>query len=284
MEATSNFGRAARLAKYRQRRDGQRAPRRASARPGRVAGGGTRLAQQPGDAMRQGAAGRGHDRLELGRTRRFQLRQGARIGEGIAVDARRPVVATQLALRANVAGHPPDRGMVEQQRLDDALQDVDQIIVAADVRQFVKQKRFHLFGRQSGERADRHQHDGTKPAHDRGRLHQRRNQEAHRAGDANAGLEAVEGLLPFGGAGRTSRERRRSARIQPPNRRSQKPWRRRARRQRPMAARCAARASTAPAKRCRDVAGRGEAAGGEQALRRMRRLVSMRTAGQQDPV
>ena len=71
--------------------------------------------------------------------------------------------------------------MVEQQGLDDALQHVDQIIVAADVRQLMKQKRFYLVGRQTGESANRHQHDGTKPAHHRRRLHQGRHQQADRA-------------------------------------------------------------------------------------------------------
>jgi len=152
----------------------------------------------------------------MGWARRFQFRQRAGIGEDVPADGDRHVVATELAFAANVAGYPPDPGMVEQQRLDRALQHVDQIVVAADVRQLVNEKSFHLFRRQSRERAHRHQHHRTKPAHYRRRLHQRRYQQPDRAGDANPRGEPVESVLPFAGAGRTSLERSRSATIQPP--------------------------------------------------------------------
>jgi len=40
--------------------------------------------------------------------------------------------------------------MVEEQRFDSGLQQVDQVVMAADVRQFVRQYRFELFNRESG--------------------------------------------------------------------------------------------------------------------------------------
>ncbi len=71
----------------------------------------------------------------------------------------------------------------------------------ADVRQFVQQKRLHLPGRQTGQSANRNQRHGTKPAHDRGCLHDRRYEQANRTRDANAIPQSVECLLPLAGCG-----------------------------------------------------------------------------------
>ena len=54
--------------------------------------------------------------------------------------------------------------MVKEDGLDGALQDVQEIVVAADVRQFVNQKRLYLCGWQTGEDACGHQHDRAKPS------------------------------------------------------------------------------------------------------------------------
>jgi len=56
--------------------------------------------------------------------------------------------------------------MVEEQRLDEALHDVDEVVVAADVRQLVGEKGFQLAGRKTREGADGDQQDGPKPADD----------------------------------------------------------------------------------------------------------------------
>jgi len=41
--------------------------------------------------------------------------------------------------------------MVKQQSFDQALRQVDQVIVSADVREFVHQDQFHLLRRQSSQ-------------------------------------------------------------------------------------------------------------------------------------
>ena len=123
-----------------------------------------RLAQQPRDAVGQRSAVGGNRGAEMRRAVRFQLRQRARIGEHVARDGDGHIVAAQFALGANVPRHPPDRGVVEQQRFGDALQDVDQIIVPPDVRQLMQQQRLQMLGRQTAERAHRDQHHGTQPA------------------------------------------------------------------------------------------------------------------------
>ncbi len=45
-----------------------------------------------------------------------------------------------------MTGDPPDRWMVEEDGFDDALQYIQEIVMAADVCQFVNQKRFYLCG------------------------------------------------------------------------------------------------------------------------------------------
>jgi len=45
-----------------------------------------------------------------------------------------------------MTGDPPDGGVVKEDSLDGALQYVKEIVVAANVRQFVEQKRFNLSG------------------------------------------------------------------------------------------------------------------------------------------
>ena len=91
--------------------------------------------------------------------------------------------------------------MVKEDGLDGALQDVHEIVVAADVCQFVKQKRLHLRGRQAGEGANRHQHNRPKPTDGGRSLYSSRHQQADRPGDRNAGFEPIEDSLPFGGSG-----------------------------------------------------------------------------------
>src|ERR1700684_539405 len=102
-----------------------------------------RLTQQPCDAVRERATV-GGNRGEMRRAVRFQLRQSARISERISTDRYGHIVAAQLALGAYVPRHPPDRGMVEQQSFGGALQNVDQIIVPANVRQLMQQQRLQM--------------------------------------------------------------------------------------------------------------------------------------------
>jgi hypothetical protein len=49
--------------------------------------------------------------------------------------------------------------MVEQQGLDTGLEEVDEEIVAPDVRQFVRQKPFKLLRRKAGEGAGREENE-----------------------------------------------------------------------------------------------------------------------------
>ena len=67
----------------------------------------------------------------------FQERQRSRIGQHIAANRDRELIAAALALAADLLGHPPDGGVIEQNRFDDRLDHADEVIVAADVGEFV---------------------------------------------------------------------------------------------------------------------------------------------------
>src|SRR5437016_456224 len=69
---------------------------------------------------------------------RFQCRKRDRIVEGVAAHRHDEVIATILAFRADYAGDPPDRGMIEQQVLRDRLEQIYQVIAAADVGELVE--------------------------------------------------------------------------------------------------------------------------------------------------
>ncbi len=62
-----------------------------------------------------------------------------RVVRGVAARLDRDFVAAVLAFRTHARGHPPDRRVIEQHRLGQRLQQVDEVVVAADVSQFVGQ-------------------------------------------------------------------------------------------------------------------------------------------------
>ena len=75
-------------------------------------------------------------------------------------------IAAELAFDAHAPRDPPHGRMVKQQRLDDMLKGVDEIVVTTNVRELVDENRVRLPGRQSGQRADRQQDDGPPPPDD----------------------------------------------------------------------------------------------------------------------
>ena len=150
------------------------------------------------DAANERSIVSGEDGFEVRRPSRFQLGQGAGVSEDVARRGHGQIVAAMLAFDADLAGEPPYGGMVEEQTLGDALQQVDQVIVTADMRQLVRQQRLHVIWRKAGEQAERRQDDGTEPSDHRERFHAVRYQEPYRPADAHPFDEALECVLPFG--------------------------------------------------------------------------------------
>ena len=69
-----------------------------------------------------------------------------------------------LALRAHVIGHQPDGRVIEEQRLDDGLQEIHEVVVTTDMRELVRDERLDLRRRQARDRGRRQQHDRLQPA------------------------------------------------------------------------------------------------------------------------
>ena len=59
-----------------------------------------------------------------------------------------------LALGADSAGDPPDGRVIEEKRLDEGLEDADEVVVAADMGELVGEDGFELRGGETGEAAD----------------------------------------------------------------------------------------------------------------------------------
>ena len=103
----------------------------------------------------------------------FHQREGARVFNGVAAESHRDVIAAVFAFGADSLVQPPDCGMVEEQRLDADLEDVDKGIEALDVREFVGDDRLKLILGEACESAHWQEHDRAKPSDDRGRLQPR---------------------------------------------------------------------------------------------------------------
>src|SRR3569833_1867816 len=88
-------------------------------------------------------------------TLRFETRESEYVHKRIAVEGDRDIVAAVCTLQADMPRNPPDAGVVEERCLGDALQDVDQVIMTADVGQFMREQSFDVFARHAGTRAGR---------------------------------------------------------------------------------------------------------------------------------
>ena len=109
------------------------------------------------DAVHEMTSGDGDSGLTARKAILFQSGEDFSVLERIPGDGDDGVVAAMFALDANDFRDPPCGGMVEEQAFGQALHGVDEVIVAADVDQFVDQNCFDLFCGKAGEQAERHQ-------------------------------------------------------------------------------------------------------------------------------
>ena len=89
----------------------------------------------------------------------LQVSQRAYVFQAVAAYRDRGIVAAVLALHANPLVHPPDRGVIEQHRFREYLEQVHEVIQPLDVRQFMRDDRLDLRIRKPCQRRDRQQHD-----------------------------------------------------------------------------------------------------------------------------
>ena len=77
-------------------------------------------------------------------------------------------VAAGFAFAADPGGDDPDGGVEEEQRFDDPLQEVDEVVPAADVGQLVQEDHFDFVGAPAGEGGRRQQDHGADDADEDG--------------------------------------------------------------------------------------------------------------------
>src|SRR5271156_2461092 len=94
----------------------------------------------------------------------FEQKECGGVGEGIDAGGDGYVVAAEFALLTEAGADPPDGGMEEEESLDHGLEDVPEIVGAADVGELVGENGFELVGRERSERACGQQDQGTHHA------------------------------------------------------------------------------------------------------------------------
>ena len=103
----------------------------------------------------------------------------------------RQIVAAVLALVPHAGGDPPHRRVVEQQRFDRRLDQVDEVVVPAHVGQLVREQGLELQRGEPRQGARREQDHRTHPPEHRGHPHHRRLDQADRPADAQTRSEAA---------------------------------------------------------------------------------------------
>ncbi len=159
---------------------------------------GSRGRQQALNAVDQRAAAGGHGEGRIGLAVLFDVDQGTRIDHAIATELGGEIVAAVLSFDANLAGNPPDRGVIEEQRVDGGLQQIDEVIVAADMGQFVRQQSFQGAPVEAGERCGGHEDYRAQPSDHAGSLGHAMDGETHRDGHGGAAHKAAQGAVPIG--------------------------------------------------------------------------------------
>ncbi len=139
-----------------------------------------RRGDQATDAMDQRAAGGRKSEVPGVGAQFFEVGKRLRVSIRIAAQADREIVAAVLALDPDAVRQPPDGRMVEEQSLDERLQQIDHVVVAADVRELVREDCFELIRRHPGQGAARNEHDRTQPPNDGWHFHHRGLQQTNR--------------------------------------------------------------------------------------------------------
>lgn len=100
--------------------------------------------------------------------------QGTAVIRPAAQRGHHRVVTAIFAFVADPTREPPHGGMVEEERLDQDLEQIHRVVVAANMRQLVGQDQFQMRFRQAGDHTQRQKYDRTKVAYHHRRLDQGR--------------------------------------------------------------------------------------------------------------
>ena len=96
------------------------------------------------------------------------MKESADIFDARAEAGDHGIVAAMFAFDSRLARDPPDGRVIKEGGFEESLEQVNQIIVALQVDQFVNENGFELRWGQAGPDRGRNQNDGPEPAeHDR---------------------------------------------------------------------------------------------------------------------
>ncbi len=154
---------------------------------------------QPLHAMDQRSIRRRQRQARSGGPHALHVDERRRVQARVTAHPHDEIVAAVLTLITHTSRHPPDRGMIEEERFDHALQHIDQVVVATHVRQLMGEQNLELLRREAGERARRYEDDRPQPADHGWHLHDQGFDQSDRAADAETRHESPEDLLQRGG-------------------------------------------------------------------------------------
>ena len=134
-------------------------------------------------------------------TELFQSGQGFCVKQGIgSVPPHDEFVAQVLAVFVDRLRHVPQQGMVKQERFDEQLHEIRQVIVPPDMSQLVDENDLDLLRREAGKETHRHQHRRTEQADQHRRVDGPRNEQRDAAPDLQTAAEFGESGVPVGHA------------------------------------------------------------------------------------
>ena len=160
-----------------------------------------RRADQPADTIEQRAARRRQDEGAGIGAQFLEVGKRLCVGVWVTTEAHGKVVAAVLAFDADAPRQPPDSGVVEEQRFDERLHEVHEVVVTPDVRQLMRENRLELLGSHPGHRAHGHEDDWAQPSDHRGHLYQRGFEDSNRPRNVQALREPGGNLFPGRGRG-----------------------------------------------------------------------------------
>nr|WP_238388708.1 hypothetical protein [Roseimaritima ulvae] len=80
------------------------------------------------------------------------------------------IVAAVLTFDPNPSRQPPDRGVIEEQRLYQGLEQVDDVVVTAHMSQFVSEDRFDVLRCNASKKVCGNDHKALECPHNHGRF------------------------------------------------------------------------------------------------------------------
>ncbi len=119
-------------------------------------------------AIQKRTACRRGSKAQLAASPRLELCERRRITDRIPAHRHSHIVAAMLALIANARRQPPDRRVIEQQRLSERLHQVDEVVVTSHMGDLMREDRFDLRGIELRHGRNRKHHDRPQaPDHQR---------------------------------------------------------------------------------------------------------------------